>query len=131
MALDLLPTHHNPSDPLQEDLHHQLLHIIECLTLFLDTLMAEQLSYDPTNIPKMAKWTEEETDSLVMYLLEHHLEAGDGSFKEATFLAAAKNLEPLHVAGKVKVVKSVWNKWNQVLYDFPLIYSTDKSFRSR
>ena len=69
--------------------------------------------------------------TLLQYLLEHHSEVGDGSFKEATFLAAAKNLEPLHVAGKVKVVKSVWNKWNQVLYDFPLIYSTDKSFRSR
>ena len=66
MALDLLPTHHDPPNPLQEDHHHQLLHIIECLTLFSDILMAEKLSYDPTNVPKMEKWTEEETDSLAV-----------------------------------------------------------------
>ena len=62
-----------------------------------------------------ARWTEEEVDSLVEYLVEHNSKWGDGAnFKEVTYRAAATHLGPLLASGKPKDTKSIKYKWDQV-----------------
>jgi hypothetical protein len=62
-----------------------------------------------------ARWTEQEIDALVDFLVEHHAERGDGTnFKDVTLNAAAAHLRPLLVSGKLKDGKSIKYKWGQV-----------------
>ncbi|KAI9452092.1 hypothetical protein HD554DRAFT_2178470 [Boletus coccyginus] len=113
MAINWLPSYHDLTDHHEEDIHQQLLDLIEHLKTFTDTLMAE-LPGDTTSIAKIAKWSDQEVDALVQYFHEHRAETGDGNFKEATFSASAKFLQPLHTTGKIKDTKSVRNKWGQL-----------------
>jgi hypothetical protein len=62
-----------------------------------------------------AKWNDTETTELVQYLWEHRAQGGDGgTFKPATFKAAAEHIAPYHTLGPVKTTKSVQIKWNGV-----------------
>ncbi|KAF8553027.1 hypothetical protein OG21DRAFT_1485742 [Imleria badia] len=61
--------------------------------------------------------------------MEHPQEQGDGSFKDATFTAAAEHLKAFHVTGKIKDGMSLKNKWSTLKRTFTLIetYQNHKS----
>ena len=62
-----------------------------------------------------ASWNVRETKELVQYLWEHRAESGDGgTFKPATYNAAADHIRPHLTAGARKEVKHVKRKWDAV-----------------
>lgn len=59
-----------------------------------------------------ANWNDAETLALVNYLWEHRAEAGDGgTFKDATFNAAAAHIAREWTTGAVKTAKRCKTKW--------------------
>ncbi|KAF8553028.1 hypothetical protein OG21DRAFT_1312935 [Imleria badia] len=79
--------------------------------------------------PRVVKWHMCKVDALMDYLVEHHGEQGDGSFKDVTFTAATEHLKAFHVTGKIKDGTSLKNKWSTLKRTFTLIktYRNHKS----
>ncbi|KAF8548577.1 hypothetical protein OG21DRAFT_1489271 [Imleria badia] len=105
MPLDPLPSYQDLSEGSRQLFHHSLL-VVENLSHLSDILMAS------VKEPRVVKWHMREVDALMDYLVEHHGEQGDGSFKDATFTAAAEHLKAFHVTGKIKDGTSLKNKWS-------------------
>ena len=63
-----------------------------------------------------AVWSAEETTALIDYLYEHRPQAGKGgTFKTATFTAAAEAISPLLKYGPEKTGKICRRKWSSVI----------------
>jgi hypothetical protein len=62
-----------------------------------------------------AVWTRDDEAKLIDFLYDHRSAGTDGmNFKEATFSAAAIEVNSIRTKGVVKTVKSCQNKWSAV-----------------
>ena len=75
-----------------------------------------------------AVWNDEETDTLLDYLIAHQGEAGDGhNFKLATFEKAAAAIAPFYKSGAKKNGKHCKTKWTSVRLTIVICLVSEKS----
>ncbi|KAG6372386.1 hypothetical protein JVT61DRAFT_7849 [Boletus reticuloceps] len=121
-----------PGDTIYLTHWHILKTFFELITSighFSVDLMADQVGAQvmPGGFSDKAKWTPIKVTHFVSYLHEHRDECGDnGSFKEATYNAAAAHIGPyFNGIGCVKTGKMVASKWSSL----KTIYNAIKSYR--
>src|ERR1700720_1745563 len=105
------------SEPDLNSFHHRLKILTSALALTalcaqLTTLMAA--SSQETKKENIS-WNDWEKRELVQFFWEHRAESGDGgTFKPATYNAAAQHVAPYLTSGPVKAAKNVKTKWTAV-----------------
>ena len=81
-----------------------------------------------------ALWSTEDETELLLFLIEHLAEAGDGSnFKTSTFKAASLVLDKMRTKGGLKMAKVCKNKWMSVrvfLHRRPIFFTNCDSTSS-
>jgi len=68
----------------------------------------------PASKPR-ARWSDDDESKLILFLLDHHAQAGDSAtFKDSVWRAAAEHLEQTCTIGGPKDLGACKRKWSKV-----------------
>lgn len=79
-----------------------------------------------------ASWSIADETALILFLIEHKAEAGDGfNFKTTTFNAASLIVDAMRTKGATKTSRVCKNKWTQVCYMVSQSHFSNYNFSSK